>query len=175
MDAHSFHRREMTELYRAYADPIYRACMRVTHSHDDAWDLQQDILLRVLKSYGSFRGESSLQTWISSVTCNCCMDFLRLRKRKSQYVVAEDDCPYDAEPSVSCESARIHADTDLQHLLVRCHPQTRMMLRLHFFEGYSQNEVASMLGVSRISVTRRIRVFMDRAQSFSRHLDLKPE
>src|SRR5262249_18819108 len=43
---------------------VYRLCYRFVGNHEDACDLSQDVFLRAYRGLRSFRGQSSLATWL---------------------------------------------------------------------------------------------------------------
>ena len=55
---------------------------RMTGSSEDARDLCQETFLKVLKGLPSFRGGSSLKTWIYRIAVNLCLNEIKRRKRK---------------------------------------------------------------------------------------------
>lgn len=157
---------ELTALYRKFAPRVYRICYKITKDHQISLDLRQDVFLKILKGYSKFRGESGLSTWIYSVAFNHCMDHIRLYRR-NQFIVCEDEAPYESEPVMESDEALIYRRLDLIPLLKPCLPTTRLIIQLHFLEGFSHEEVAKLLGFSRASVTRRIRCFTHRAKNYS--------
>src|ERR1700681_4132388 len=51
---------------------VYQLCCRFVGNHEDASDLSQDIFLRAYKGLRSFRGHSSLATWLYRIGVNVC-------------------------------------------------------------------------------------------------------
>ncbi len=72
-----FYQRYFTRLYRF----VY---YQVGGSHDDAQDVLQDALIAALKSLHSFRGDSSLYSWLCGVAWNKAADFRRREYRMAQ-------------------------------------------------------------------------------------------
>src|SRR5947207_12866412 len=50
--------------------PIYQLCYRFVGNHEDASDLSQDVFLRAYRGLRSFRGQSSLATWLYRIAVN---------------------------------------------------------------------------------------------------------
>ena len=69
------------ELIEKYQQRIYNIAFRLIGNHHDASDLAQEALIKVYRSIGKFRGESSFTTWLYHVVSNVCRDELRKRVR----------------------------------------------------------------------------------------------
>jgi RNA polymerase sigma-70 factor, ECF subfamily len=54
--------------------------LRMTASVEDSEDIVQDTFIKTFRSIESFKGDSSLKTWIFAVATNLCKDFLRSKK-----------------------------------------------------------------------------------------------
>lgn len=68
------------ELVRAYQRRIYSVCLRMVRNPDDASDLTQDVLVKLIENLGSYNGQSKLSTWVIRVAMNCCLSHLRKQK-----------------------------------------------------------------------------------------------
>src|SRR5438105_8347097 len=69
-------------VYREYAPRIYSLARRMVGNDADAEDVTQEVLLPVVRKLDTFRGESSLATWLHRVTVNAALALRR--KRASQ-------------------------------------------------------------------------------------------
>ena len=88
------------ELYRQHATRLYNLASRMTGAHGEADDLLQDIFLLAYRKLGSFRGESSLGTWLYRLAMNHCLDVLRSRQTRMGQQTDSLDEP-DAAPVAS--------------------------------------------------------------------------
>jgi RNA polymerase sigma-70 factor (ECF subfamily) len=137
------------QLYRAHAGRIYNLALRMAGSAHDAEDLLQEVFLLAHRKLGSFRGDSSLGTWLYRLAVNQCLDFLRGRQgrmaRATDSIDAEGSVePMAAAPAVPTAISRL----DLERAIARLPPGCRAAFVLHDVEGFEHNEVATMLGVS---------------------------
>ena len=81
--------RAMDELANAYRFKIYSLAFRYLRNKEDAEEVTQDVLFKVYRSIGAFRGDAALSSWIYRITFNAAMSRLRTaRYRQSQ---SEDD------------------------------------------------------------------------------------
>ncbi len=137
------------ELYRAHAGRLYNLVFRMAGATDEAEDLLQEVFLHAHRKLGSFRGESSLGTWLYRLAVNHCLDFLRGRQAK----MARATDSLDEEGSVELSAAAPVVPTaisrlDLERAMARLPPGCRAAFVLHDIEGFEHREVAKMLGVS---------------------------
>lgn len=72
------------EVIEAYAPKVYNLAYRMLSSASDAEDVTQDVLLTVVKKLHTFRGESSIGTWLHRITVNACLAFRRKRATRAQ-------------------------------------------------------------------------------------------
>lgn len=61
--------------------------LRITASIADAEDIVQDTYIKALEKLNTFRGESSLKTWLFSIASNLAKDNLRAQKRWVENVI----------------------------------------------------------------------------------------
>jgi len=145
-----------------YGSRIRGWCRRWGLQEADSEDVTQDVLLRLAQKLGAFHYDPSrsFRGWLRTVTQNALADFLADRKRQCsgrgddgvlkqlQSMQARDDLiehlkdQFDAEiVAMACARAR-----------ARVEPQTWEAFRLTAYEGYSGDEVAARLGMSRATV-----------------------
>ena len=67
----------MKLLMDAYQERLYWHIRRLVVSHDDAQDLLQEIFLKVYRSWDSFKGNSSLFSWLYRIATNVVLSSLR--------------------------------------------------------------------------------------------------
>jgi len=70
-----------TAIVIKYREAIYRIARRLVHSHEDASDVTQEVLIRVHRALPRFAGRAQLRTWLFRITVNLCLDFAARRSR----------------------------------------------------------------------------------------------
>jgi RNA polymerase sigma-70 factor, ECF subfamily len=78
----------LAELAEAYRTKIYQLAFRYLRSREDAEEVTQDVLFKVYRKVGEFRGDAALSSWIYRITFNAAMS--RLRTVKYQRAQAQD-------------------------------------------------------------------------------------
>lgn len=81
-------RQALGELLVAYQDRLYSVCLRMVSHPDDAAEVCQDVLMKVVQGIGRFRGESGLATWMTRIAMN--QSISHLRKRRIRRTVSLD-------------------------------------------------------------------------------------
>lgn len=67
------------ELARLYGPHIYQLAYRQMKNREDAEEVTQDVLMKVYRKIGNFRGDAALSSWIYRITFNTAMSRLRSR------------------------------------------------------------------------------------------------
>ena len=78
----------LAELIDKYGSKIYRLAFRYLRNKEDAEEITQDVLFKVYRKVGAFRGDAALSSWIYRITFNTAMS--RLRTASYQRSQADD-------------------------------------------------------------------------------------
>jgi RNA polymerase sigma-70 factor (ECF subfamily) len=70
----------LAELADTYGSRIYQLAFRYLRNKEDAEEVTQDVLYKVYRKVGAFRGDSALSSWIYRITFNAAMSRLRTAK-----------------------------------------------------------------------------------------------
>jgi RNA polymerase sigma-70 factor (ECF subfamily) len=80
--------RALSDLADTFGSKIYQLAFRYLRNKEDAEEVTQDVLFKVHRKVGSFRGDSALSSWIYRITFNQAMS--RLRTARYQRTQQED-------------------------------------------------------------------------------------
>ena len=159
------------QFFETYADRIHRIVYRFVGDPEAAQDCVQETFIRAFDRLGTFRGESALGTWLGSIAVSVALNALRGRKRDDKR-----HAPWEAAETVAAPSARL-SEPDLKarlHAEIDQLPEGyRMVFLLHDVEGYTHEEIGTMLGVQ--SGTSKAQLFRARARLRDRLADFAPE
>jgi len=143
-------RDRLAALFDAHEERLYRLARRLTPDADSAHDLVQDTFFKAAKSLGSVpAGAAREEAWLVRVLVNIRRDQWRktaVRKRAADALRAEP-----ATYPATLESALI-ARRAIWAALDTLPPRRRAMVVLHELEGLSHAAIASILGVSGMTV-----------------------
>jgi RNA polymerase sigma-70 factor (ECF subfamily) len=137
------------ELYRQHAGRLYNLTFRMAGSAQEAEDLLQEVFLHAYRKLGSFRGDSSLGTWLYRLGMNQCLDYLRGRQAKMSQATDSLDDDGAAELASPASATPIAVNRmDLERAIAKLPHGCRAAFLLHDVEGFEHHEVAKILGVS---------------------------
>ncbi len=137
------------ELYRAHSGRLYSVTLRMVGNPADADDLLQEIFLSAHRKLESFRGESSLGTWLYRLAVNLCLDYLRSRTgRNIQVTDPLDDEPGLADSAGRGLADRVVAHMDLERALAQLPAGCRTAFVLHDIQGLEHREVGEIMGIA---------------------------
>lgn len=133
-------------MYRQQAPRIYSLACRMAGSREDGEDLVQEIFLQAYRKLGSFKGDSTIGTWLYRLALNHCLDYVRSRQAKMKKVTES----LDAEPAMAPAARKTTpiAKIDLERALEQLPDGCREAFVLHDIEGFDHKEVARLLGVA---------------------------
>ena len=144
---------------------------------DDADDVGQETFVRFHRALGSFRGESSLKTYLVHIAMNLSLNALKRRRRSALRFVSRDGESDDGDPLVNLPVPRVGPDGDVDtrelQLLVRAAVRRlgekhRAVVVLRLFHDYSTKETAEVLGVPEGTVLSRLSRAMKELESMLR-------
>lgn len=82
--------RELDELYRLYAEDVYRFGLRMTGSAQLAEELTAETFYRAVKNIDSFNGSCKMSAWLIQIFKNLYVDHLRKETRKNALTESGD-------------------------------------------------------------------------------------
>jgi len=125
----------------------------------DADDYVQTAMIEILRSVGSFRGESSLETWAEKITVRTTMRQLKHRRWRAQIVVLDP-----APDGVSCaagadrQAAQASLADRLTAIVGTLSPERREVVTLRLVLGHSIEEISVLTGAKINTVRDRLAV-----------------
>ena len=142
-------------LFRDHEARLYRLAVTFLHSEHDAEDALQDAYIRSFERIKSFRGDSAFETWLTAIMVNVCRD--RLRRQKVRRALPLDWLGHRSAgvDVVQDVGSRLQRQT-LWSLVDRLDDKHRLPVILHYHEGWSCAEVASILAVRTSTVYSRL-------------------
>lgn len=120
--------------------------LRYTQQSFDAEEVVNDSFLRIFQNLDRYDDDLSFNNWISKITVNTSIDFLR-KKKKNLYFLEINDHNLElvSDDDVECQ---LDDDTPILPILQELTPQYRIVFNLYVFEDYKHQEIADKLNIS---------------------------
>ena len=139
---------------------VWRICWHYTGNRENAEDCGQEAMIRIWRNLDSYRGDCALESWVYRIAANCCMDYLRKKKRdKSVSVEPLREQGFDpADPSPGTEEQVVAKDEHrrLREAITQLPEEQREALILTQLQKVPYEEAALALGVSEGTVKSRV-------------------
>lgn len=149
---------DLAAVYRMYGGIIYARCVRLLGDRAAAEDATQETFIRVQRHLAKAPPADEALRWIYRIATNYCLNEIRNRKLRP----IADEVPERAADGID------FADRDLVARIIRRAPEeVRAAAWLHHVDGFDQQEVADILGVSRRTVVNRLAELVTNARKFA--------
>ena len=129
---------------------VYMLCWRFVGNHEDASDLSQDIFLRAFRGLRSFRGQSSLATWLYRIGVNVCLNRVRAKTPLERITESIEDRQHvdTRSESASDHLLRMERGARVRAAIAELPRKQRATLILRMYHEMSHQEIADVLGSS---------------------------
>ena len=145
---------KLEELVRDHLDAVYRVAFSVVRDSALAEDVAQDSILKAWTALPSFRGESTLRSWLLRITHNTAISTLRKRREE-----LHDPMVMPESPDVLSTEKRVvdalSADA-FEAALDRLDELSRAVVVLREIEGMTYEEISETLDVPLPTVKTRL-------------------
>lgn len=132
--AHS--QEEMAALYRRHVSMVYQICLMLLKNVPDAEDATQNVFRKVMEQDKPFRDPEHEKAWLIVTARNECRDQLKHWWRRNR----------ESETALLQVSSRKPEDSGLKELIWELPEQDRLVLYLYYYQGYTAQEIAELLG-----------------------------
>lgn len=148
------------QLMSMHEQRMYAVALRLCANREDAQDCLQEAMLRVYRSIGSFKGESSFSTWLYRITTNTCLDELRRRKNKQStsldVLLTEGWMPANEHSSPERDVLRKELAKCIYDAIRELPDDMRAAIVLRDIQGCSYEEIAQILDINLGTIKSRI-------------------
>ncbi|WP_407268733.1 RNA polymerase sigma factor SigX [Radiobacillus sp. PE A8.2] len=149
-------------IYDNYHKDLFQFLVYMVKDKQQAEDLIQEVYIKVLQSYDSFKGESSEKTWLFSIARHVAIDFFRKQKSKRNKIqeyfdwgekghLITDDQALPEEVAVLNDQMKL-----IYRCLDKCSIDQKSVIILRYIQSFSIRETADSLGwtTSKVKTTQ---------------------
>ncbi len=135
-------------LISKYKERLYWHIRKMVLNHDDTDDVLQNTFIKIWNGLDSFRGESSLFTWLYRIATNESITFLNQKKRKSMASLSDEN-----EYLVSNLESDAYFDGDhwqmlLQKAIATLPDKQRLVFNMKYFDDLKYEDMSKILETS---------------------------
>ena len=164
-------REALSALVQSQQSYVYSIAMSLMHNPADAADMTQESFIRLLRSLGTYRGETKFTTWLYRLVTNICLDGLRRRGRPVESLdepastLSGDDAQTAGERLADSdrwtqpeeEVTLRESAAEVREALGRLPTAQRLALTLYYFEDMRYEDIAETMGLPLNTVKSHIR------------------
>lgn len=136
------------EMIDTYGNILYRTGLMMLGEPQDVQDVLQEVMLRYMQKAPRFRDSEHEKAWLLRVTINLCRDMLRFRNR-NRYMQIEE---LAVEPADTADAE----NRELLEAIEMLPYKWKIVILLHYIEGYSLKEISGILAISENAVKKRM-------------------
>ena len=141
--------KEFEKIVKEHKNTIYTVCFMFSKDADEVNDLFQETLINLWQGFNSFKGESSIRTWIWRISLNTCISSERKKNKLHTEPLSMDINLYEDTDE---DSRQIQM---LYNRINRLKPFDRAIVLL-WLENLSYDEIATIVGISVKNVSVRL-------------------
>lgn len=145
------------ELVEKYQSPVYNLCFRMLGSEVEAEDASQETFWRAYQALNRYDPNRSFITWLLSIAAHLCID--QQRKRKVPIIEMDEYEEFDVadrSPQPEARLIRRQEEAIIARGLNQLGELDRAAVILRYWQGFSEEEIASTLSLTVSAVKSRL-------------------
>lgn len=138
----------MEQIYKQHARTVYGFLLTKTQNPDLSEELTQETFYQAVKNIHTFRGSSSVSTWLCGIAKNLLYDHLRRQKKRARF---EADEAQAGEAAVDSAEDQVFASWDNLHILKLLHKleePMREVMYLRLTGSLTFGQIGEIMGKS---------------------------
>jgi RNA polymerase sigma-70 factor (ECF subfamily) len=152
--------------YDRHGGAAYSLAYRIVGERAAAEDVTQEAFISIWRSGARFdRTRGSVRSWMLSIVRNRAIDLLRSKAGKAPKLTFDDDAILEQRPAEELteeEAMRRETASEVRGALGELPGEQSKVIELAYFGGFSQSEIARMLGVPLGTVKGRMRLGLEK-------------
>jgi RNA polymerase sigma factor (sigma-70 family) len=137
---------EFVDLIASHQGILHKVCRIYARTEEEQEDLFQEMVLQLWRSYGSFRGQAKLSTWLYRIALNTAISAYRKQVRRPQNKVGLDSLP---ELSAAIPDPDFPEKRKFLYQAIQTLTDLEKAIVLLYLEDHSYDEIAQIVGITR--------------------------
>jgi RNA polymerase sigma factor (sigma-70 family) len=154
-------------LYDHYSGALFTIINQIVSDKDTASDVLQEVFVNIWRKIGSYdETKGRLFTWMLNIARNAAIDKVRskgYRDNQRTQPIAEGE-----NAGIATSSNPVVNDVGLKKVLTTLNEEYRKLIDLSYFQGFTHEEIAKMLGIPLGTVKTRIRTAISQLRTMIR-------
>ncbi len=142
--------KEFARIVRENKTTIYTVCYMFSKDRDEVEDLFQEALIALWRGFESFRGESTIRSWIYRISLNTCISAERKKRRRADSARLDMNINLFSDTDEDSRQAQM-----LRERIGRLGVFDRAIILL-WLENLSYEEIGAIVGITAKNVSVRL-------------------
>lgn len=134
------------DVYRRYADMVYRLALLMVKNKMDADDIFQEVFIKFSKAHDSLKSEEHIKAWLVRVTINQCKNFFRLYWNRNHVSIHGMEIPVE-DP----------VKREIIGYVIKLPEKYKVVIYLYYYLGYSTEEIAAIVNTRSATIRTRLK------------------
>jgi RNA polymerase sigma-70 factor, ECF subfamily len=147
----------LEELIETYGNKVLKLSFTYVKDQRVAEDITQEVFIKCYQNWEKFRGESSIKTWVYSITINTCKDYLKSWSFRNllfhDFTPKQKDMKDHVLEQVLERSQKKELADAVLHLPVKY----REVMILFYYENYRVDEISAILNINENTIRTRLK------------------
>jgi RNA polymerase sigma factor (sigma-70 family) len=145
-------KKEFIGIIKANEGLIYKVAKVYCNNKEDQQDLYQEIIYQLWKSFGSFRNEAKISTWMYRIALNTSIAYLHKEKRKGNHIPINEVLINRTDATDTLKEERIEV---LYAQIMKLDTIEKGIILL-YLEGKTYDEIAGLTGFTVTNIGTRL-------------------
>ena len=128
------------KIFQTYEDELYRIAYLYVKNEEDALDIIQETAYRSFKNFKSIKNSEYLKTWLTKITINCAIDYIRKRKKIVQLIP-------EYKETVEYYDEDVDIKLTLNQLMDVLDENEKSVIILKYYYEYTFKEISEILEI----------------------------
>lgn len=147
----------LEELIESYGNKILRLAYTYVKDQKIAEDITQEVFLKCFQNWDSFRGESTVKTWLYSITINLCKDYLKSWSFRNLLFYDFTPKQRNIKDTVLDQVLENSQKKQLATAIFNLPVKYRIIIVLFYYENYRVEEISAFLELNENTVRTRLK------------------
>ncbi len=140
-------------LFEMFSKKMMGVCLRYSPNYETARDMVQDGFIKIFTKISDFKGNSSIETWMTRICINTCLSHLAKAENKNQFydindplVLAKTDLTEEDEDQFALTLSSLPVEKIFGYIS-QLPEKYKIVLNMYSIDGYSHHQIGEFLDI----------------------------